>query len=352
MKNRKQMLGEYGVDALLVSRYHDILYLTGFKTLSPTEREAYVLLTPTNTYVFSDGRYRPQTADGRFTFLLLTPDKGLISFLREILAREGISSLGFQQEDLKWTEYNALSKTLGIPLAPVDRAILLARGTKSEGEIGKVREACRAADRCLKEMIPFLVPGATEKEIAWKMESWIRQHGWELAFDPMVAVDANAALPHYDTKAGRGKIRQGSVILIDFGVSAGGYCSDITRMFFVGEPSREITGSYNKLRKAQEETVARVRSGMAGREIDALCRTLLESSYPHSTGHGIGLEVHEYPKISSTAAETLVPGQVFTIEPGIYVPGKWGMRIEDTVVMTRGGKAERLTRFPKAMRVV
>jgi len=345
----RRQLEPYGIDALLVTRFFDILYLTGFKTLAPQEREAYVLVTKDNVYVFSDGRYAAQSRD--FKFRLLSHEKGLIAHLSE-LGKEGrFKRIGFQKEDLKWHEYDVLSKLLQPTPVPVEHAVLGIRGRKSPEEARFVRRASEEGDRCLEELMQIIRPGVTEKEIAWHIEKRLREKGLDIAFEPIVAVDANAAVPHYDTKEGSGVVGPDSVVLIDFGVSYKGYNSDITRMFFTGNPGAQIRNAYETLLDAQNEAVRFSRKGVRCADADRLCRERLAESgfpgYPHSTGHGIGLEVHEYPKISSVSPEVIEAGNIFTIEPGIYMPGKWGMRIEDTVYVGRDGSPETLTGFTK-----
>lgn len=344
----------YGIDALLVTRFFDIRYLTGFKTLAPQEREAYVLVTKNRVIVFSDGRYKAQSRD--FQFCLLTHDKGLIAHLSELCAGERWKTIGFQKEDLKWYEYDTLSRHLQTALVPVEHAILRIRVLKSPEEIKCIRRASEEGDRCLEDLEQMIRPGVHEKEIAWHIEKRLRERGFDIAFEPIVAVDANAAIPHYDTKEGNGVVSSDSVILVDFGACYKGYNSDITRMFFTGRPDARIRAAYDTLLEAQKAAVRFARRGRRCADVDALCRNKLTESgfpgFPHSTGHGIGLEVHEYPKISSASSETIETGSVFTIEPGIYMPGKWGMRIEDTVHIGGNGEAEVLTKYPKGMRLV
>lgn len=349
--NTADLLNESGLDAILVTRFYDIKYLTGFTTLATHEREAFLLVTRKNAYVLSDGRYSPEKPPESYRFLLMTHEKGLLSHLKEICEREKVYKLGFQMEDLKWSEYEVLKDSLSVDLVAQDRVFLMMRQVKEKEETLLIGKACAAGDQVLEEVAKNMRVGMSEKEIAWNLEREIRQRGLDLAFDPIVAVDANAAIAHYNTKTGKGTVAENSIILIDFGVACGGYVSDITRMFFSGRLPDETLKAYSSLKRAQEKTVASIKGGMSCSDIDKYCRALLEKEglpfYPHSTGHGVGLEVHEYPKISSYSDAIVQTGHVFTIEPGVYVPGRFGMRLEDSIEVGQSGKAICLTKFDR-----
>ena len=232
MYNKRQKaiqnaLNQNNLDALFVTNFYNILYFTGFRTLVPHEREAYAFVTKKSTYVFSDGRYidnlkfeiRNLKSNGKNTkFKLLTTEKGLMKHLQEIIAEEKIVKMGFEREDLKWSEYNTFQKTLGVELIAQDRVGIKIRAVKDTQEIGKIQKACEIGDECLHDISKTLRKGLTEKEIVWNIEKWIRDQGYETAFDPIVAVDANSAVPHYDPKNGNGRVKRGSLVLIDMGV--------------------------------------------------------------------------------------------------------------------------------------
>ncbi len=354
VKKLKELLKEKNIDALLISNFYNIFYLTGFKTLSPEEREAWVLLTRKNTYLFTDGRYfkkNYQFSIPNLQLRLVEPNKGLLIHLGEIIESERVNSLAIEGENLRVFEYEQLKKFFfDLKILPVANLILRLREVKEEEEVEKIKKSCQIADKCLSETTKLIKVGMKEKEIAFKIEFYLKEKGFDLAFSPIVAVDKNSGLPHYQT--GETVIGKGSVILIDFGVKYQDYCSDITRMIFIN-PSLEILNIYEKLLSIQEKTIQAIFSPSIrqGREIDQYCRNLIADSqlpdYSHSTGHGVGLEVHEYPKISQKSTDLLRPGQVFTIEPGVYFEEKWGMRIEDTVYINNKLKPEVLTRFSK-----
>ena len=368
----RKILQEKNLDGFLVSNFFNILHLSGFKTLTENEREGWMLVTAKSIYLFSDSRYLSfprrresrkldpliKSEDDMFVKKLITPEKGLIKHLQEIIIEEKIKNLGVEGDDLKVSEFNQFKKyLLDVNLVSLEKIIIKIREIKDEDEIEKIKTACQIADKCLEDIIKTIKIGTSEKEIAFKIEFRLKEKGYDLAFYPIVAVDKNSSFPHYDTRAGDDKkVKNGSIILVDFGAKYQDYLSDITRMIFVGKPSDEVVNIYNKLLSAQEKTIAALphRSGEADGQtrlqtIDSFCREGL--NYPHSTGHGVGLQIHEYPKISSTSEDVLLPNQVVTVEPGIYLENKWGMRIEDTVLIKESG-VEILTKFSKKSLII
>ena len=365
----RKILQEKNIDGFLVSNFYNIFYLSEFKTLTNDEREAWVLVTNKNVYLFTDRRYvlgiasSSQTPRNDKSLKLITPEKGLMKHLQEIVVEEKMKNLGVEGDDLKISEFNQFKKYLSsINLIPLEKIIKI-REIKDGEEINKIRFACQIADKCLEDVIKIIKIGSSEKEIAFKIEFWLKEKNYDLAFYPIVAIDKNSSFPHYDTRAGDDKkVKNGSIILIDFGAKYQDYLSDITRMIFVGKPTDEMIKTYDVLLSAQEKTIVTLsrrrrpacrQAGEANGQtrlqtIDSFCRKQLITnySYPHSTGHGVGLQIHEYPKISSSSEDLLLPNQVFTIEPGIYLPEKWGMRIEDTVLIKEDG-VEILTKFSK-----
>jgi len=340
--------GKNGIDAFFISNFYSILYLTGFKTLTNDEREAFVLVTKKNTYLFTDARY--VFTNPGIILKLIEPGKGLFFHLEEILKEEQIQNIGIESEDLRVHEYEKL-KTLfsSIKTISLERAMIKIRAVKEDSELANIQKACEITDQCLKEIIPTLVERDTEKGIAFRIEKWIKEHGHDLAFDPIVAIDEHSAIPHYNTKEGNGIIKNNSIILLDFGVKYNNYLSDITRMVFL-HPTKEMIDTYSKLLEVQKKTIGIIGKEKDPRIIDSICRAGLKEKqlpdFPHSLGHGVGLEIHEYPKLSQMFDDSLIENHVVTVEPGVYFPDRWGMRIEDTVVVKNNG-AEILTNFTK-----
>lgn len=344
------------LDGFLISNPFNILYLTGFKGLNPQERESWVLITKQKTYLFTDTRHEIPPIFGVQTskceIRWLTPEKRLITHLQEIVSEEKLKKIGFEAENVTVAEQQFLSEKLKeARLIAYTKTISKLREVKDKTEIEKIRRACEISDQCLDEIKKTIKVGQSEKEIAFRIEFWLKEQGYESAFDPIVAIDENAAVPHYNTKEGKGKVMEGSAVLIDFGAKYQDYCSDMTRMFFVGTPSDEIRSAYEKLLQAQEETIENTKKLKKTKEVDQFCRSLLTKenlpNIPHSVGHGVGLQVHEAPSVSSRSKDVIVPNQVFTIEPGIYILGKFGIRIEDTVLIDDQNQAETLTNYSK-----
>jgi Xaa-Pro aminopeptidase len=354
-KLRKILEGK-NLDGFLVSNFYNILYLTGFKTLTDNEREAWTLVTKKNIYLFTDNRYITDKMLNIFQTKLITPEKGLIKNLQEIIVEEKLQKLGFEGDDLKVNELQKINKYLiNTEFVPLEKSIIKIREIKDEEEINHLKRACKIADQCLDEIIKTIRPGASEKEIAFKIEFWLKEKGYDLSFYPIIAIDKNSAVPHHDTRNGNNeKVKKNSIILVDYGAKFKDYCSDTTRVVFVGKPTNEMINTYKTLLNAQEKTIERVRADNNPVSIDQFCRqqlTIVDQrlTYSHSTGHGVGLQTHEYPKISFTSTDILLSGQIITIEPGVYFNNKWGMRVEDTVLIKENNEVEVLTKFNKEM---
>lgn len=345
------ILRDTKTDAFLVSQFFNILYLTKFETLSPHEREVYLLLVDNKKILITDARYKGGYHSPDSELHILQQGEKIGEIIQKFCIENNVKTLGCEANDLKWNEVESLQK-LGIQLKFITNALSDSRSIKTEEEIFAIKQACHIGDQVLKDITPYIHPGQTEKEVAWIIEKSVREgYGAEISFDPIVAVDAHAAIPHYNTKKGDGTIKDGSLLLLDFGVKAHNYCSDITRMVAVGNVEDEIKKAYSHLLDIQQKTIQHTQTALTLKQIDDYCRHELQKynlpNYNHSTGHGIGLEVHESPRVSAVSLDEKKEGQVFTIEPGIYLDGKWGMRIEDAVTVSAQGEIEVLTRFPK-----
>jgi Xaa-Pro aminopeptidase len=294
---------------------------------------------------------------------LITPEKGLIKHLQEIVEEEKIQKLGFEGDDLKVSELNRINEFLNnVKFVSLEKTIVKIREIKDEGEITNLRRACKIADQCLEEIVKTIKIGTSEKEISFKIELWLKEKYHDLSFYPIVAIDKNSATPHYDTRNGNDeKVKKNSIILIDYGAKFRDYHSDTTRMIFTGTPTSEMANIYNSLLDAQEKTIKQLEVDNNPVSVDQYCRQLITKGsvmpdpytiYPHSTGHGVGLQIHEYPKISFTSTDVLLPNQVVTVEPGVYLESKWGMRIEDTILIKAGNKIEVLTKLTKKIWII
>lgn len=353
----RNILVEKNLDGLLVSNFYNILYLTGFKTLTEDEREGWGLVTKDNIYLFTDNRY---VVNNKYLILkIITPEKGLIKHLQAIVIEEKIQRLGFEGDNLKVSELQRIKEhLLNIELVSLEKSINKIRGIKDKKEIKEIKMACQTADQCLKNIIRTIKIGTTEKEIAFRIEFWLKEKNRDLSFYPIIAIDKNSAIPHYDTRSGNNqRVKKNSIILIDYGAKYNSYHSDMTRMIFVGKPTDEMINTYKALLNAQEKTIEQLKIDVNPVSVDQFCRQQLtivnqQLIYSHSTGHGVGLQIHEYPKISFASLDMLLPNQVVTIEPGVYLNNKWGMRIEDTVLIKKNKQIEVLTQFSKQLLII
>lgn len=357
----RKILKEKNLDGFLVSNFYNLLYLTGFRTLTDNEREAWGLVTNKSIYLFTDSRYLNSEYQNLkiYKTKLITPEKGLINHLQDIVKEEEIERLGFEGDDLKFNEFIGIKNSApNIGLVPLEKFVVKIRETKDEEEINSLKTACKIADQCLEEVVKMIRPGTSEKEIAFKIEFWLKENGYDFSFFPIVAVDKNSAVPHYDTRNGNNeKVKNNSIVLIDYGAKFNDYHSDTTRMIFTGKPSQEMINTYQTLLNSQTETIEQLRFDNNPVSLDQFCRRQLsdvsqELTYSHSTGHGVGLQIHEYPKISFTSTDVLLPNQVVTVEPGVYFNEKWGMRIEDTVLIKNNKEVEVLTKFNKKLLII
>ncbi|MGB9883464.1 MAG: M24 family metallopeptidase [Microgenomates group bacterium] len=355
----REVLTENSLDGFLVSNFYNIFYLTSFKGLAPEEREAWVLILKDGVYFFTDQRYQDKAKfqDQNLKIIIYEPGKNIIYYLKEIINKKNLQRIGFEGEDLRFLEYWSLKQNLSVKLIPFFNLIKKERALKNEKEIDLIKKACEIGDWCLSEVEKYLKPGVSEKEIAFKIEFILKEKGYDLAFYPIVAFGKNSSIIHYDTREGDGVIENTDVILIDFGVKYQGYCSDVTRMFFIN-PSSQMINTYEKLLKIQNQAIDYIFKSKPKvyKQIDLYCRELFKKEgfpdIPHSLGHGVGLEIHEFPKVSFLSEEKLTAYNVFTIEPGVYFQGQWGMRIEDTVYLDENFKPQLLTKFDKRIKIL
>jgi len=338
---------------LLVSNPANIFYLTGVRIEA---RDAWVLLTEEETHFFTDARYSDVLSSLKLPLIPheISSAHPLSEYIQEILSVSKSKELYFEADNLTVFELKSMKKKLSITLKPTTGLVASLREVKKEHEIKAVQKACSVIDACLFGISKLLRPGISEYEIAFKLDSWLREKGYTSAFAPIVAVDEHAAIPHFNTQLnGKKKIANNCTILIDAGANVDGYCSDITRMFVMGKASNTFMKCYNDLLAAQEKTIRILGTSKKYSEVDLFCRSELEKAsiapYAHATGHGIGIEVHEKPYVSFNSPDIIKPGHIVTIEPGTYIEGKFGIRIEDTVLIGKNNAPRIMTKFSKAL---
>ena len=339
LKNINFELKQRGLDGLLVCQPANISYLT--QSLS---RDAYLLVSLKKNIYFTDSRY---TEEAR-VFLkdnarLKQCNSSVFGHIAESIIKLGLKRVGFEERYLAFAEFAKIKECSRgkFGLIPTHSIIEDKREVKDTQEILKLRKATGIAALALEHIKQFLRPGVKEIEIVAELERFIRYQGArQAAFDIIVAFGANSSQPHHLSSAK--KLENNASVLIDLGVDYQGYKSDLTRVLFLGKINVLWRKVYDIVLKAQELAIKRIRPGAEIAEIDRVAREYIAGKgyakyFTHNLGHGFGLEVHEAPRISGNEASAIKPGMVFTIEPGIYLPGKFGIRIEDMVLVTRKG---------------
>ncbi|HTJ74617.1 MAG TPA: aminopeptidase P family protein [Acidimicrobiales bacterium] len=348
---------EAGCDALLVTHLVNIRYLTAF-----TGSAALLLVRPDDLLFVTDGRYRDQSAlELAGAGIEARIEVGLTGGRQKELVQEaaaGIARLGLEAAAVTWAQQRKFDGEWfpDAELVPTEGLVEELRKVKDAGEVERMAEAAAVADAALAAVRHRLAEGPTEEQFALELDFEMRKGGASApSFDTIVASGPNGAKPHH-RPSGR-RIERGELVVVDFGAIVDGYCSDMTRTFCVGEPSSATARRMVEVvAESQRAGVAAVRAGVEGKGVDEICRNVIAEAgwadaFLHSTGHGVGLEIHEDPRVSSASTDTLVAGHVVTVEPGVYLPEHGGVRIEDTVVVTDEGCTV-LTNAPKELAVL
>ena len=337
-------------DALLFFDMNNIRYLTGF-----TGSDGVLLLQPDRGMLLVDGRYVTQAAE-QSPHCDVVQYRDKVSGIAAALAERGAGRVGFEAFALTVELYEKIRERIRTTrLAPLDGELSCLRSRKDAGEASLLRRAVDIATEALTDVLPLLRPGRTEREIALELDYRMRALGSEEnSFPTIVASGPNAALPH--ARPGDRKLAPDDPVIIDFGAVYRGYHSDETCTLVVGRPDAEFRQVYDIVKEAHDRAIAAVRTGVSGREIDGIARRHIEEQgygpqFSHGTGHGVGLDVHEDPRLSPLSDQVLAADMVVTVEPGIYLPGRWGVRIEDMVLVGEDG-CEVLTRMPKELKII
>ena len=351
MNHLKQIaarLPEYGLDAMLLNSEPGEYYAVGF------HGEGNVVVTAQGCFYFTDSRYI-EAANHLITgaeIAMTGRSRNYRAMVREVVDRCRIRKLGFEEGYLSVADYNLWKEGLTAELVPAQKLVNSLRAAKDDGEIALMTKAQEITDRAFSEILKFIQPGMTEQEIAAKLQYDMLRFGAEkMSFDPIVVSGPNGSLPHGIPSAKQ--VQQGEFITMDFGCKYGGYCSDMTRTVALGEPTGEMRKVYQTVLEAQLAGIAVTKAGVPGKSIDAAARKVIEDAgygeyFGHGYGHSLGIEIHESPN-ANTREETLLPvGAVVSAEPGIYLPGKFGVRIEDVTVLTADGCMV-LTKSPKEL---
>ena len=341
MKNTDKLFELSKVDAIVVISEKNRLYFTGFASTF-----GYLVLLPDNKNVFiTDPRYYEMAQslenDG-VTVVQISSGSSAIDVLEQVFAQYRVLHVGYEETELTVAEFSSLKRDLDeFDLLPVGADINCVRSFKDEQEINYIKKAQSITDAAFAQVLTVIKAGMTEKELAVELEYLMAKNGAEgLAFDTIIASGVNTSKPHaHPTDK---VIEVGDAITMDFGARYHGYCSDMTRTIFLGEPSDEMRKIYNIVLLAQKMGINNAYCGIGGKELDSLCREIIKSNgyedfFTHGTGHSLGIDIHETPTANMRSNDILQAKQFITVEPGIYLPGVGGVRIEDLLLIEEDG---------------
>lgn len=340
-------LGEYGLDAIMITSMPNRQYATGFRSTA-----GMAIVTREKSYFFTDSRYM-EAAGKRITgaeLRLNTPDHTMNQLAGEVIQECGIKRLGFEERYATVADCDDWKRQLsGVELVPATELLLSLRSAKEPEEIESMIAAQRIAEKALGEALDFIRPGVSEKEISAYLQYRMLCHGAErMSFEPIVVSGVNGSMPH--GVPSEKKVEDGDFITMDFGCVYGGYCSDMTRTVAIGHVTEEMERVYNTVLEAQTAGISAAKAGVTGRAVheaaaDVIARAGYGEYFGHGFGHSLGVEIHENPRAAVTNDKPLYAGVVISAEPGIYIPGKFGVRIEDVVVIEESGCTD-ITKAP------
>ena len=347
----RRALQEQGFSAMMVTGLVSRLYATGFESSA-----GVLLVTAGDAWFFTDSRYFEAAGKtiSHANVRLTTKEEPYAAQIKAILNENGIASVGFEDGAVTYAEYLDWKEKLETELVPVQKLIDNLRAVKTPEDLEKMKEAQRVAEKSFQEVLPLISTEITEKQLAAELIYRFSMNGAEnIAFDPIVVSGPRSSMPHGvpgDIRIGKG------FLTIDFGVRLNGWCSDTTRTLCIGEPDDEMIRIYDTVLEAQEAGIKSVRAGVSGFDVDAAARAVIEKAgygeyFGHGFGHSLGLEVHESLKASQISEDILPAGAVISAEPGIYLPGRFGVRIEDVVYITEDG-CENITSLVKTLTIL
>ena len=342
----KRALSEYRLDAIIVTDPVNRLFATGFHSSAGA-----LLVTQRDARFFTDSRYIEAAAFSitNATVNKVTNESPYADQIKTMLAEHGISSIGFEENSVSYLEYLDWKRKLKIKMIRAQKLLNVLRMAKSAEDLDSMKKAQRISEKSFEEILPLINTNMTEKDISAELQYKFLKNGADgKSFDTIVLSGAKSSMPHGvpgDVNIGEG------FLTIDFGVRLNGWCSDTTRTLCIGKPDEEMVRIYDTVLMAQEAGIKAARAGVAASEVDAAGRSVIEKAgygeyFGHGFGHGIGLEVHESPSASIISKDTLAAGAVISAEPGIYLPGRYGVRIEDVLYITESG-SENITKLTK-----
>ncbi|MDG5788704.1 Xaa-Pro peptidase family protein [Evansella sp. AB-P1] len=336
IENLRKQFEQHKIDGLLITSNYNRRYMTGF-----TGTAGVALISENGAKFITDFRYVEQAQNQAVGFDIVQHTRPIHEEIAEQVKALNIQQLGFEKDHVTYSLFDTYSNTISANLVPVSGLVEKMRLIKDASELSTIREAVEIADAAFTHILDYIRPGVREIEVSNELEFFMRKKGAvSSSFDIIVASGSRSALPH--GVATDKVIENGELVTLDFGAYYKGYCSDITRTVAVGTPSDELKKIYTTVLEAQLKGVEGIKPGLTGKEADALTRDHIKAKgygdyFGHSTGHGMGLEVHEGPGLSFKSNTILEPGMVVTVEPGIYIAGLGGTRIEDDIVITEDG---------------
>ncbi|GMQ57765.1 Xaa-Pro dipeptidase [Vallitalea sediminicola] len=338
LQKLENSLDELKIDAVLIRDSYNRRYLSGF-----TGSNAYLYISRNVKKLLTDFRYTEQANKQCPDFEVIDYTKnGLLEILNDIIIKDNAKIIGFEDETISYKEFSTYEKGLDdVELLPIGDTVEKIRMIKDEEELKCIQKAASIGDLAYEHILKFVKPGVTEKEVALEIETCMKKNGAEnLSFDTIVASGLNSSKPHAEPSDK--KIEEGDFVTLDFGCVYKGYCSDMTRTFVVGKASEKQKEIYNIVLDAQLKALEAVKAGCIGKDIDKIARDIITDkgygdNFGHGLGHSVGLFIHEEPRFSYSDENVFTENMVVTVEPGIYVPGFGGVRIEDLVSVTKDG---------------
>jgi Xaa-Pro aminopeptidase len=347
----RSKIKENEIDGILITKRENYTYLSGF-----TGSSAYLVITSDSADLITDFRYIEQATKQAPLFNIIKYKGNVAIEINNALKRNNVEKLGFESIDLTYDKYEDYSSKFEVKeLIPLKNIIESIRMIKDSEELQFIKKAVEIADGAFLNVLPLIKPGILETEVSAEIEYFMKKQGAQgSSFQTIVASGARSAMPH--GVASNKEIKNGDVIIMDYGAIYQGYCSDITRTIFLGKPDEKMTKIYDIVLRAQKEALNGSHKGLKGREIDSIAREIInnsgyEKNFGHGLGHGVGLEIHEEPRFAPSDDNTMENGMVVTVEPGIYVEGYGGVRIEDMIVI-KDDQPEILTRATKELIVL
>ncbi|QIL45596.1 aminopeptidase P family protein [Vagococcus coleopterorum] len=354
MMNRVEKLRakmqETKVSGFLVTSPYNLRYVSGF-----TGTTGLAVITMEEAYFITDFRYTEQVAKQCEGYTIIENKVPIFQEMANLVAEKNIETMAFESDHMSFSTYKLIEGLVDVPLIPVSGVIEELREVKEADEVATIRKACEISDAAFTHILGYIKAGMTEIQVANELDFYMRSLGaTSVSFDTIVASGKRSAMPH--GVASDKVIEQGDMITLDYGCYYNGYVSDMTRTIALGDPGEELKEIHQRVLDAQLKVNEAAKAGMTGIELDYVARGYFEElgcaeAFGHSTGHGIGLEIHEGPNVSRVADKKFVPGNVITNEPGLYYPGLGGCRIEDDLLITENG-VEILTKSPKELIII